>query len=376
MEGLSVMTRFRAFGRRFWRSLKAWFDRHQMELVLTTLALLAAAVYLWPSIVYSVYPGQAGVLWSRFGGGTVTTHRGERGFQARIHVDQHGEPQALQERGGDWQAGRKYPYSEGLRVKWPWDQIYIYDIRMQHVQHVYDMLAADGLDMKVELSIRWKPIEADLGKLHRDIGPDYVDKLIIPIVGSHARELLGRSLAEELYSTSRLDIQKNILARVKEEMKANFYPEVQRESFVIVEDILIRHIELPELVRTAIHEKNQQKHLADAYVYRLQRERQESLRKRIEARGIQEFQQTIEGSISERYLSWKGIDATLELARSENAKIVVIGAGDDGLPIILGGLNQPPGPSSSTGQGSQGSTGGVVGVGPPQPSQPSPPPPQ
>ena len=121
-------------------------------------------------------------------------------------------------------------------------------------------------------------------------------------------------------------------------------------------------------MRIAIQEKVQQKHLAESYVYRLQRERLEADRKAIEADGIRRFQEIIQKSISGDYLKWKGIDATLELARSNNAKTVVIGAGDDGLPIILGGLNQPPENSSSfVPDGERNATGEMPGVGPPAP---------
>jgi regulator of protease activity HflC (stomatin/prohibitin superfamily) len=108
-----------------------------------------------------------------------------------------------------------------------------------------------------------------------------------------------------------------------------------------IENILIREIVLPEKVSEAIQDKVEQMHLADAYVYRLEREVQEAERKAIEARGIRRFQEEINGSITNEFLRWKGIDATLQLAKSNNAKVVVIGAGDEGLPIILGGLDSP-----------------------------------
>jgi len=312
-----------------------------VTIVVSLLSILAVFVYLAPSIFVSVLPGEAGVLWSRFGGGTVTSQYGGEHFGGRIKANAAGQPIILNERGQSEGDAKPYPYSEGLHAKFPWDRFYTYNIRMQQHEQVYDVLASDGLDMKVVISVRWKPIEADLGKLHRDIGPDYLETLIIPIVGAHAREQIGLHRAEELYTEKRLEIQKNIRDTVKQEMVTTFYPEDRRESFFIVENILIRSIELPELVRTSIQEKVQQKHLADAYEYRLERERQEADRKAIEADGIRRFQEIIQKSISPDYLKWKGIDATLELARSNNAKIVVIGAGDDGLPIILGGLDQP-----------------------------------
>ncbi len=324
-----------------WKALKNWVRAHDVSIVLTILTILAVLVYLAPTILVSIRPGEVGVLWSRFGEGTVTTHHSGKDFRSRIETDASGNPTNLNETHKLPSVDGLHPYREGMRLKFPWDEIYIYDIRMQEKQHEYDVLASDGLDMQVVISIRWKPIEADIAKLHRDIGPDYINKLIIPIVGSHAREQIGQFRADELYSAKRLEIQKAILERVKKEMAAEFYPAEDRESFVIVENVLIRSIKLPEIVKMAIQKKVEQKHMADAYVYRLEREQQEAKRKEIEARGIERFQQIIHGSISEQYLKWKGIDATLELARSNNAKIVVIGTGDGDLPIILGGLDSP-----------------------------------
>ena len=107
----------------------------------------------------------------------------------------------------------------------------------------------------------------------------------------------------------------------------------------MVEDVLIRDVQLPKAVAQAIENKVIQKHEAEAYEYRLTRERQEAERKAIEADGIRRFQETINATISDGYLRWKGIEATLELAKSQNAKVVVVGTGKEGLPIILGGLD-------------------------------------
>ena len=111
-----------------------------------------------------------------------------------------------------------------------------------------------------------------------------------------------------------------------------------------VEDVLFAGVTLPVPVANAINEKLIAQQQSDAYKYRIASERQESERKAIEAEGIRAFQATVNSSISSGYLKWKGVDATLELAKSNNAKVVVIGGGKDGMPVILGGLdnNGPP----------------------------------
>jgi prohibitin 2 len=318
--------------------MKKWLALYKVELVLFLLVTMLTFVYLAPSIFIPIHSGESGVVWHRFGNGTVTGPKGGGVFSARLGFNDAGNSVELDAEGN---SGTPYPYSEGMAVIFPWDKMYIYDIRLQEHHVQYDVLAKDGLTMRVSISIRWKPIEADLGKLHQDVGPEYLDTLIIPIVGAFAREEIGQFDAEDLYAEQRLLIQNNILTNVQQRMVHEFYPASQRESLIRIENILIREIVLPEKVSEAIQDKVEQMHLADAYVYRLEREVQEAERKAIEARGIRRFQEEINGSITNEFLRWKGIDATLQLAKSNNAKVVVIGAGDEGLPIILGGLDSP-----------------------------------
>jgi prohibitin 2 len=322
-----------------WGRLKAWAQRNAIAVTLTTLIVLAVIVFLAPDIFITVGAGEAGVLWKRFGGGTQTVAPDYGPFVGRLQADRTGEPIAVTE-DLNWEASRKrgYPYSEGLRVIWPWDRMAIYNIRLQQVSYTYDVLTSDGLDVKAEITIRWKPIEEDLGKLHRDIGPDYVRTLIIPIIGAYAREEIARHESEALYSPARLSIQESIRAKTKRALMSRYYPQEKRESYVIVEDVLIRNVVLPQHVRAAIEEKVAQKHLADSYKYKIERENAEAERKSIEAAGIERFQTALKGSISESYLKWRGIEATLELAKSPNSKVVIIGSGRDGVPVILGGM--------------------------------------
>ncbi len=337
-----------------WRRFTAWLRSRAFVFVILFLVLLFVLAYLWPDVVVEVGPGQAGVLWKRFDGGTVTVANDGRPFKGRIDADMLGEATTLienvDEKSGqlDERGYEPYPYGEGMRFIWPWDEMVLYDIRLQQISHTFEVLANDGLEMKAQIAITWKPIEADLGRLHRDIGPDYIDVLLVPIVGACAREEIARHPPDALYSTQRLAIQEAIRNKVKQTLLSRFYPRANRESYLIVEDVLIREIILPPEVRKAIEEKVAQKHVAESYSYRLIRERQEAERKAIEAEGIRRFQQIINSTISDGYLKWKGIDATLELAKSPNAKMVVIGTGSrDGMPVILGNFENTPGPSTA-----------------------------
>lgn len=321
-----------------WR-VRVFVWDHALQVALAVLVVAAGIVYLLPDIVVTIDSGQSGVLWRRFGGGTMVEQEDGRRFITRIRANRKGIPEAVQRAEAKQDGLIRWPYDEGLHVKWPWDKVYVYNLRLQEVSATYDALTSDGLSIKVEVTIRWKPVEEDLGKLHRDIGPDYVKTLLIPLVGSFARQELAAHKPDALYSGERLAIQEAIRAKAIDALVSRFNPEDKRESYLMVEDVLIRDVQLPKPVAEAIENKVIQKHEAEAYEYRLARERQEAERKAIEADGIRRFQQTINATISEGYLKWKGIEATLELAKSPNAKVVVVGSGKDGLPIILGGLD-------------------------------------
>jgi len=326
---------------RWWTRPRRWLRAHSVAISLWTLILLTLCVYLADEMFVTVGSGEAGVLWRRFGGGTVTVSSDNRPYIGRIDADRTGEPRLLRENLKRKNVPLAYPFSEGMHVIAPWDRMEIYNIRLQQVSHTYDVLTSDGLDVKAEITIRFKPIERDLGKLHRDIGPHYVDTLIIPIIGSYAREEMARYEADALYSPRRLEIQEAIRAKTRQVLMSRFYPEQNRESYVIVEDVLIRNVSLPAEVRAAIQDKIVQKQLAASYEYRLLREKLEADRKAIEGGGIRRFQSAVAGSISDQYLKLKGIEATLELAKSPNAKIIVVG-GKDGLPLLLDGSPTKP----------------------------------
>src|SRR5260370_27414890 len=160
---------------------------------------------------------------------------------------------------------------------------------------------------------------------------------------------MAQYTAEQVYSIARQEIQDKIRnlaeARLSEKMMEH---EGEEESYrvsmretIILYDILVAGIELPAAVVGAIYRKTQQYYVAEEYKFRVEREKRESERKKIEAEGLRDFQQTVSQGISESYLRWRGIEATLQLSQSTNAKVVVIGSGKDGLPIILGNVDTP-----------------------------------
>lgn len=269
---------------------KKWF-RSKVEVFLILLGILFVLVILYPHIFITIGPGHAGVKYLRFFGGTVTDK----------------------------------VYDEGIRVIAPWDKMYVYDVRVQEIRHEMSVLSVNGLKFHLKLSIRVRPEYEFLGVLHKSVGQDYIKKIVIPEVESVLRRLIGKMKPEEVYTTKREIVQKYILRAF---LAIN-------EKFIILDDVIIRHIELPLTIKTAIENKLKQQQIAQEYDFRIEREKKEKERKRIEAEGIKLFQDIVTQSLTEKLLRWKGVEATLELAKSKNAKVIVIGGGRDGLPIIL-----------------------------------------
>ncbi|MCP4623621.1 MAG: hypothetical protein GY850_08840 [bacterium] len=180
--------------------------------------------------------------------------------------------------------------------------------------------------MKLYLSIRYKPQYRLLGMLHQRIGFDYVNIVVIPEIEAVLRDVIGRMGSEEIYTTGRLLIVE-ALNRAIEQVA---------QRYINVDDVLIKRIELPEKVAEAIRYKIEQKHLVEAHQFVVDKEEKEAERKRVEGRGIRDqFNIIAEALPKDKLLTWKGIGATEEIAKSDNAKVVIIGAGEEGLPIIL-----------------------------------------
>jgi regulator of protease activity HflC (stomatin/prohibitin superfamily) len=163
--------------------------------------------------------------------------------------------------------------------------------------------------------------------VYQKIGPNYVMVLIEPNLRSAIREATASHSANALYSGEREMVAKQIVAQLTNQLS---------QRGVVVESILLRDIQLPNTLRASIELKQQAEQEALAMSFRLQKEKQEAERKRIEAQGISDFQRIVAQGISSQLLEWKGIEATENLAKSPNAKIVVIGSGKNGLPLILG----------------------------------------
>ncbi len=221
-------------------------------------------------------------------------------------------------------------YGEGLQIVAPWNKMIVYSVRRQDAKERLHILASNGLSVNLESSIRFRPDPATLPLLHTQYGPRYYEVVLGPIVRSEAREVGGRYTPEEIYSTKREEIAVEIMKSVNKKLEG---------KHILLEAILIRDVALPDNITKAIADKLEEEQKALKMRYVLQREEREAERKKIEARGIAEFQKVVSEGISPALLRWKGIEATEALAASSNTKIIVIGSGESGLPIILGGAD-------------------------------------
>ena len=222
-------------------------------------------------------------------------------------------------------------YPPGFHVVAPWNDMYVYDVREQQISEEMEVLSSNGLNIRVDVTVRIRPRFDAIGDLHENFGRDYAERLIRPEVRSSVRQIIGKFTPEELYSTKRDEVQTLISEDLSNTLDNNF---------IDLRAILIRDIELPDKVRMAIEEKLEAEQASLKYEYILSREKQEAERRLIEANAKSAANRVLNESLSENILRDKGIEATLELAKSPNSKVVIVG-GDDGggLPLILGGGN-------------------------------------
>jgi prohibitin 1 len=213
---------------------------------------------------------------------------------------------------------------QGFRLIPPWNSTRDYEIRKQEVTTKMTVLSSNLLDIVLDVTIFFRPDDNELGNLELKWGANYADKMIMPSMRSVTREVIAKYLPEEINTSKRELIQAEIEEQMRQKMEVNH---------VLLEDVLIRNIELPAKLRASIEKKLQMEQESEEYEFRIAKETQE--RKRIEAEGIQQFQKIVTQSITPQLLRWKGVEATETLAKSENTKIIIIGGGDDGLPIML-----------------------------------------
>ena len=274
------------------KKIRGWLKNNRAALI--TLGLLFALIFVvfFHRIVINIHTGEAGVLYRRFTTGTDTDHI----------------------------------YPEKLHFIWPWDVMTVYQVRTQAINNELVVLTNMGLPITLKLSVRFHPDYDMLGFLHQKLGPDYVNTVVMPQIDSVLRKKIGELSAEDVYANKEGVLNKIMWLAVEETSR----------NYVVVEDIIIRQIELPEVIKNAIEKKLVEEQKLATYEFMLEVEKKEALRKDIEATGIKNYQRIISETLSDKIIKSQGVSATLELAKSPNSKVIVIGSGKEGMPIILG----------------------------------------
>ncbi len=274
---------------RYWlRHPARWVRRHHFQITLSLLIVAFLLVVLWREVVVSNHSGENSVYWSRLFGGTSNRILGE-----------------------------------GIHFKFPWDEIIVYNTRVMETHGKTVMLTRDGMEISVDWSARYRVEPSKLPMLHREVGPLYAEKVIIPEVISSVRQVVGNYTAEEIYARDEL----GLIQEIDKTVKAN----VQAYHPLVLERVVLLRMDLPQAMAKGIVDKLLFEQTLLAYRFRLSAEEEERKRKLIEAQGIREFENITGVSI----LKWRGIDATQDLAKSPNAKIIIMGTGQNQLPILL-----------------------------------------
>lgn len=261
------------------------------------LPFIIAAVVLVIVITKSavtIGSGEAGVLFKTFGEGVV--------------VD-------------------KPAMGEGFHIVAPWNKVFIYEVRQQELTERMKVLSSNGLDIQLEATAWYTPEFENLGKLHQQKGANYLDRVLKPAIRSATRSVVGRYTPEQIYSSKRDAIQQEIYDETKK---------IVEDQYVDLLEVLVRDVTLPTAIKDAIERKLGQEQESLEYEFRLVTAAKEAEKVIIEAQGKADANKILSASLNAWILQDKGIEATRKLAESPNSKVIVIGSGDSGLPIILG----------------------------------------
>lgn len=264
------------------------------KIALPVIIVAIVLIILLAKSAVTISSGQAGVLYKTFDNGVVTD-----------------EP-AL---------------GEGFHLIAPWNKVFIYEVRQQELFEKMNVLSSNGLDIKLDASIWFQPQFENLGKLHQEKSEMYKERILLPAIRSAARSVVGRYTPEQLYSSKRDAIQQEIFEETRN---------IVKDQYIQLNEVLVRDVTLPPTIKDAIERKLKQEQESLEYEFRLVTASKEAEKVIIEAQGKADANRILSASLTDKILQDKGIEATVKLSESNNSKIIVIGSGDSGMPIILG----------------------------------------
>jgi len=215
---------------------------------------------------------------------------------------------------------------EGIHLVNPLKSVQKLSIQTQSVKESANVPSNEGLILALDTSLLFRLDKDKAAFVFQTVGDNYAEKIVEPTLRAAIRASTSAHSANALYTNARELVQQQI----QDELKAQLAP-----RGVIVENVLLRDVQLPAMLKGSIEAKQQAEQDALRMSFILQKEKQEAERKRIEAQGIADFQKIVATGISPQLLEWKGIEATEKLATSANAKVVIIGNPKNGLPLVL-----------------------------------------
>jgi len=275
------------------KKIVTWWNKNTISITISLLIFVFFIAFFWNNIVVAIHSGQQGVHWSRFSGTQLN----------KIH-------------------------GEGMHIIWPWDIVYKYNTRVQTLENTLEILTTEGLTISVDYTFRFHAVKDGIPMIHKTLGEQYAETFVVPEIKAASMSVIGNYSPEQLYRISTLVIQASIKYYLNKQLLTHN---------IVLDDYLIKRIKLPEVVSESIEKKMVADQLSYEYDYKIIIEEKEKKRKKIEAEGIRAFEKISGIPI----IKWKGLEVTSEFATSQNSKIIIMGNGDKGLPLLLNADGKP-----------------------------------
>ena len=281
-----------------------WVARNYIGLTFSVILLSITVVVLWQRVVIIIPAGFVGVIYRPLFGG--------------IAMDKI--------------------LDEGVNIVFPLNTVTQYDARMQLKKIEMEVLTKDQLRSDIKVSFQFQVNKYGLPMLHKFVGPDYVEKLILPEVTGKTRVMFAELTSQEAF-TKQLDNVVNEIAIMSDQVILEKLgpPGLDYVRLLRITAVQLESMEFPTEIQAAIRNKIAESQIAEAGVFKVQAARLEAERKEVEAGGIKKYQDIVNVGLTDNYVKIRGIEATLKLAESNNSKVVIFGSSPNGLPLILGG---------------------------------------
>jgi regulator of protease activity HflC (stomatin/prohibitin superfamily) len=310
----------RIFSRNFLRKqfvrLVRWAEYHMLGLLFVFALVVGGLIVLWPKIFIKIPAGSVGVIYRPLSGGVDLAHL----------------------------------YREGFFLILPWNELSVYSTRVQLKELSLDLLTADLLLTKVKVGFQYELNPLTVPMLHKFVGPNYLNVLIIPQVVSVSRQQVAKFSSKMAYTEDVAAVANEIAITTDNVLIDKLSPPgLTNVRLVRVSSVQLLEVTFPQIVQAAIQDKVVQAENAEAYKFKIQAATQEAIRKKIEATGVRDFQILVNENMTQDYLIYRGIQATEQLAQSNNSKTLIFGSGPTGLPLLLGNaLDNNPNPTSNS----------------------------